>query len=189
MKVFLYTQQTIHILGTGPSLQDFLNWPKNYHKTTITIGVNNIYRYYPTEFLLVADREEQHKDAGKYNTIVNSSPMGFYTWLPSHWCMMENRILYKPKTVHDEDAQLDGNYLLWNLTGAFSAIHLAYKMQAKEIVLWGVDLTSPEFQKKLFWLISGFAKLQKLMEAKGVKIYHGQPKKSELGALFKKWDY
>jgi len=119
------------ILGLGPSLKDYK--PNG----RITFGVNDIFRFYPVDHLIVQNYPRQF-DAERLEVINNSRPKVLHTSLKdwdNHPCYREMDML-GPRGGLD----FDSTSIAYSFFSPFCAMDMAVKMGAKNITVYGVDL-------------------------------------------------
>ena len=148
-----------HVLGLGESAKNFYNHLENkIQKQTpfdIVIGCNDIRRYVPDNFidyLLVLDELKEGKTnvikgynehrTDVFQVIKQTKPLkGFVSHLDC-WSFKDNFIKIKlatyPETMCNL-SELDTDLFPWSTNSPFVAACLAYKLGAKNIILWGVD--------------------------------------------------
>ncbi len=131
------------ILGLGESLKTFI--PNG----STTIGVNDIYKHFKTDFVVCVDRPHVFSDERR-KTIINSTPEKFFTFkgLYNDWVYLtKNAEGLKPALYRGPEHLDNPDTICYSNNSAFVACCIAYKMGAKEIVMYGVDFnTHPNFK-------------------------------------------
>ena len=160
--------KTIHILGTAPSI-------KNYKPNGCeTIGVNDIFKYHEVDNLLLLDKSITF-DNYRLLPIVNSKPKQFYStqqeWQRFFPGMIKIKTCEKPGIVHS----LDSDNYIFHCDSTFTAVHLAYKKQAKNIVLYGVDFTGEKWENKKTPILRAYNDLNIALRDRGVMLSVGSP--------------
>lgn len=167
------------VLGLGKTLNHFKG---DYD---ITIGVNDIHSRVKTDYVVCIDYKHRFTDERK-KAIESTSCKGFYSQLPD-WQQVPN---YK-KIRLVRKCDLDGETFDYSNNSTYVACHLAYKMGAKDITLFGVDFdnnhkffSNPRDKQAA---ILGFQDLKTKLNDKGVKMYigHGYSKLSSVIPLKK----
>ena len=156
---------TIEVLGLGESI-------KNYKPNgNITIGVNDIYKYVKTDYIVMVDPPNRFNEADRLKTIMESTPKKFYC---NHVWNVPNFELITLASPRGELGKLDTKEYCYSNNSAFVACILAYKMKAKEIVLHGVDFVNHNqlcHQNNLNRIIKDFTNLRNEFERRNVKLY------------------
>ena len=128
--------EQIHILGTAPSVREYIPNPD-----IKTIGVNDIFRYHPVDYLLLMDGISTFTD-DRQKIIKESKPAKVFTTLMGWLKYFDNPILIKifdnPGHIDEFDEYMSTPYMK-SVDSTFTAVHLAYKMGAKKIIMYGVD--------------------------------------------------
>lgn len=135
-----YKDQSIHILGNGPSLKD--NIPRFKFHEVLTIGVNAAPIAFPDlNYWIVIDELKNDTRSlwsilykwWKYNNksvcVFNSSAVD----------VMEEELI--PDYMFDRQSGINNDGLYWYGSSVHAAIDLAIKMGANNIYLWGIDYT------------------------------------------------
>jgi hypothetical protein len=124
--------KTFHVLGLAPSIQD-------YKQTTVeTIGVNDIYRHYPVDHLLIMDHIDTFTPE-RLEIIKNSKPKKTYSNF-DEWSFMPNFFQIGLNPTPGSCAYLGYiSVLPRHVDSTFTAVALAYCLGAKEIIMYGVD--------------------------------------------------
>lgn len=126
----------IHILGTAPSIREYVPTAD-----TIKIGVNDIWKHHEVDFLVLMDNINTFKD-DRQETIKNSKPQKVFTTLQEWKKFFPNckimDVYDKRGFVETFDDYLTSKYLR-SVDSTFTAVHIAYKMGARKIVMHGVD--------------------------------------------------
>jgi hypothetical protein len=133
-----------------------------------SIGVNDCFRYRPTDCLVVVDGFRKLPE--RERIISKSRPEhGLYSHL-SKWSSHPN---YKPLRSQRFTKRVEPDKVYHSKTSPFIAISLAAYMGYKEIVLYGVDLVShPNFKNhRLINEVRQYVLFIKELEKQGVKIY------------------
>jgi len=123
----------INVLGLGESLSFYI--PDD----SPTIGVNDIWSKVQTDYIVCLDKRDKFSDE-RLKTIDESKPLKFFSQLED-W---NNRPDYEIITLQPDypkyKCQINLSSLPKSLCSPFVACALAYKMGAKEIHVYGVDL-------------------------------------------------
>ena len=169
------TKKIIHVLGLGESLKFFK------HDGNVTIGVNDINRHFETDYLLMVDPISE--TSKEYQTIIGNSNSKFYSQLDENESFVKNfnKIeLARGRGVMDE---FDSDRFVYSITSPFCAVHLAYKLGATDIVMWGVDFNThrytfhqdlePMCKFKQERALKDFNNLKKALNDRNVNFYVG----------------
>lgn len=126
----------IDVLGLGETVREYKPCGN------ITVGVNDIFKYFPVDYLILADPPQRFPEKDRYKTIVESTPKKFLC--PEPW-PVNNFELIKLAPGRGMIKELDthGVYCFSNNSPYLACVH-AYKLGAKEIRLFGVDFNTHE---------------------------------------------
>jgi hypothetical protein len=158
---------TIHILGLGETLEDFV--PDG----NITIGVNDIHSRFKSDYVVCVDCFRAFTPE-RMKVIRETRCKGFYSHL-DEWRNVQNFNKVIPIMPRGSVEKIDEDGLVYSVISPFVACVLAYKMGATKIVLWGVDLMShPQVKDQLREIaLKDLRKLNKVLNEKGVEMYVG----------------
>lgn len=124
----------IDVLGLGPSLERYKP------SSNITIGVNDIYKYFRTNYFIVVDLPKKFTSE-RLRNIVNHKAI-LYTHLDC-WKSYHNKVeLIQLANGRGNLKELDSEKYCYSNNSTFVACILAYKLGAKEINLYGADFTN-----------------------------------------------
>jgi hypothetical protein len=178
----IYRGETIHIIGTGPSLNDYA--AKRDWSGLITIGVNTApFAIKNLSYWLRLDPIDDRlnkflRDPGTTQTIIREGCAVGQVELGSVRPHFQIRHSEEPL-----DRLMDGVY--WANSSVQAAIDIARHMGAAEIVLWGVDYgTHNHFDnpkaagewERFPRIVAAFEKLYAHCKSHGVSIYNANPK-------------
>jgi hypothetical protein len=154
--------KTIHILGTAPSVQDYK--PDGSE----TIGVNDIFRFHEVDNLLILDKRISFLYE-RLQIITESTPKRFYSDL-TEWREFFPEMI-KIETTGDGNQgkvyELDSNKYIYHCDSTFTAVHLAYKHGAKNIIMYGVDFTGDRWQNKKIPILRTYSNLYIALRNRG----------------------
>jgi hypothetical protein len=155
------------VLGLGPSLA--LYKPEGYD---ITIGVNDIWRYFKTDVVCCFDEREMFIP-DRIEVIDSSKPQAFYSHLDCYSGRADFKrvelLPYFPTYI----CQVDLPALPKSMTSTFIATVIAYRFyQAEEIHLYGADMRNhPNLDEHMCREIKNhFIKLKQVLKEKGTKL-------------------
>ena len=152
----------IHVLGCGETIAEF-------YDEGITIGVNDIWQYYATDYLVVVNKPGDF-DYDRLEIIKNSKPKKFYSQL-MEWEFMPN--FEKIELRSDRKIEAGEKYCISHIS-PFVAVQIAARLGAKEIIMWGVDMNSHmHLQYKVDKIIEDFRLLKNMLEDEGVSLKVG----------------
>lgn len=144
-----------HVLGLAKSIKKYSN-PNN----CLTIGVNDIWKYYKTDYLLVLDKVKTF-EPDRFDTIIHSRPKQFFTiwnewskFIPITFIEIDNA---KPGRGGLLD-NLDNGLLPFHVDTTFTAVCIAYRFLRNyngvgKIVMFGCQFTEHEKLKKFIPVI------------------------------------
>lgn len=165
------------ILGTGNSIKDFIPSPE-----ITTVGVNDIEKFIRTDYIVCVDPPRVFNKE-RLKIITESKPKTFFTLKGNDGEDYDEWQKYFKNIKQFKQAEPRGNpdmlssetYLPVSICSPFSACCVAYKLGAKEITLYGVDLINhPNFSEELIQrIIKDFVKLKVELEKRGVKLFVG----------------
>lgn len=161
--------QTIHILGTAPSIREYVPNPD-----IKTIGVNDIFKYHAVDYLLLMDGVSTFAD-DRQKIIKESKPIKVYTTLTEWLKYFKNSALIKtfdePGCIELFDDSAFTAYIK-SVDSTFTAVHLAYKMGARKIIMYGVDFYGHalEIYHRLA-LICTYSDLYVELRTRGVELF------------------
>jgi len=164
----------IAILGLGPSLSLFR--PEGFD---LTIGVNDIWRYYHAEIIVCVDHSSAFKRWPDRLLVINHSrPKIFYSQVVNwDWRPDFKKITILPG-YPDRGLNLDAPGFYKSYCSPFVAVQIAYKLHAAtDIHIYGVDLTNhPHLDRQLCAKIKNhFSYLFTALRSRGVTItVHGE---------------
>lgn len=155
----------IDVLGLGESLKEYKP-SKNK-----TIGVNDIFKHYKTNYLVCVDKPSRFsKD--RLKTIIESDVDKFYTHL-NEW----SRLKVKTQIIKLNGARgslkgIEKDEVCYSNNSTFVAVVIAYKMGAKQINIYGADFnTHPNFKNELLeTALDDFERLFDYLKSKDVEI-------------------
>lgn len=175
---FIVTE-TCHVLGLGPTLNDY----KEADETTI--GVNDIWRFRHSDYVVCVDPPNRWEPERKLG-ILMAKPRAFFTQYPSWKPLVHN---YFPITLAKGcgfTSELDSERICKSTNSAYVAAVIAYKLGAKKIILWGVDLNGHQNlgrQNMLNISIKHFINLRNELKARGVELKVGSKNSFMYSAL------
>lgn len=158
---------TIHVIGKGESKEFFK------HDGNITIGVNDVNKWIKTDHIVVVDPMDAYKE--EHETFRNSNAM-FWSQLEDNRNYVKNFTLIELARGRGVLDEFDSDRFVYSITSPFVAVHLAYKLGAKNIVMWGVDFnTHPNFDTDSLRnrALKDFGNLRKKLNERGVNFYVG----------------
>lgn len=157
----------IHVLGLGETLEDFT--PDG----SMTIGVNDIHSRVKTDFVVCVDNPKAFNKE-RLKTIRETECEGFYTHVED-WKSVKNYKPFEMASIRGRLDELDSEKFCYSTSSPFVACVLAYKMGAKQIVLWGVDYMSHQAFKdhRRDTVLRHFKDLQKEFNKRGVELFVG----------------
>ena len=130
---------TIHILGLGESLQEFIRSHEfGAFKNDLTIGVNDIAAEFPAVDHVVCIDDPKAFNKERLDSILSTKCKGFYSQVES-WKTIPNFKLLKFQSGRGIIRDLDSEETPYSISSPFVAAVIAYKLGAKEIVFHGVD--------------------------------------------------
>ncbi len=136
----LAKDQTVYILGTGPSLDSY---PLDCLDGSLTIGMNTILNVFDPRFWLFGDGKFARWGAKKYKDLLSSGTSlvvneKHLQFLERHYCELTVDVYL----FTNQDSQ-SPRFLAGRWTIATVALSLATLMDAKRVVLVGVDMGAP----------------------------------------------
>ena len=154
----------VDILGLGESIGLFI--PSG----NITFGVNDIYRIFPVDFLVVIDAPNRFTPE-RLEVIKWSTPNSFI----SHRHEYRGRNDYMKIDLWERTGlpiDLDGDKINVSVFSPFVATIVAYKMFEPEVInLYGVDMTNhPHLSAKAEKIRSDWFPLKKALNERGVEV-------------------
>ena len=154
----------IDVLGLGESIADFKD------SSNITIGVNDIAKYWQTDYTVCVDRINAF-EVCRLSTIIKSTPIKFYTHLEEWKRIMPTFELIELSKGRGNINDIENTFAYSN-NSVFVAVVLAYKLGATEINIFGADFnTHKAFNgNMLLAALDDFKKLFDYLKEKGVKI-------------------
>ena len=158
----------INILGLGETLNHFKE------DGNITIGVNDIHSRFKTDYVVCVDHPSVF-DSKRFHSIASTKCKGFYSQV-NDW-----REVVKPFNLIEFNNgrgllhELDNDKFCYSNNSPYVACILAYKLGAKEIVLWGVDFNDhPHINgNSRDKAINDYKELNKEFKKRGVKLVIG----------------
>lgn len=163
----------IDLLGLGPSIHEYKN------DGALTVGVNDIYKYYPADFIVCVDPVRVFTPE-RLETIKRSTPLKFITFLEEWRGLVKNFELYplSKKGRHNPDLHNPG-VLSYSILSPFTALGFAYSLGASEVTIYGVDLTNHpvlSLGAKQGNSVKYMLDMCNALKDRGVKVYVGSNK-------------
>ena len=165
----------IYVLGMGDSLKEFTT---KLHKE-ITIGVNYIWKYYPSDIVICIDRIKSLPE-WKTNIICQGRQKQFISNY-NEWESIVANYKHKPLSglgrgnLKDID---DIGVLCYASNSIYSAVVHAYHLGATDIVMYGVDFNNhPAINGKFAETeISRIINLRNVLKERNVNLFVGSEK-------------
>ena len=155
----------IDVLGLGESLKEFKP------SENITIGVNDINKYYPVDYLVCVDKPDKFtKD--RLKTILDSNVKKFYTHI-NEWSRLKTKTqIIQLNGIRGSLKGIESNEFCYSNNSTFVVVVLAYKMGATQINIYGADFnTHPNFKNNLLkTALEDFKRLFNYLKEQGVEI-------------------
>jgi hypothetical protein len=140
-------KKEIHVLGLGPGIE---NYGENRKEPVTTIGVNDIWRYFETDYVLCTDKLSAFSEE-RLKVITYCNPLEFYTCWPEwqfvkkmagkfvEMIELDNKIPGRGGLVESLDSD---SVVPFHVDSTFTAVCLAYRMMKNEpgegsIVMFG----------------------------------------------------
>jgi hypothetical protein len=157
-----------HVLGLAESVRDFK--PDG----NVTIGCNDIYRYFETDYLFVVSA----LSPARANFVENARPKKLFSTMSrwsAHPCY--EYIAHKMTPWKENRPNTLGEWIYYSNNTPFIQASWAFNQGFKEIVLWGCDFTDHPLLKDdaIIKTYFDFQGLKKAMKEKGVSMYLGSP--------------
>lgn len=159
---------TIHVLGLGESLATY----KPDGNTTI--GVNDIFKFHPVDYLVLADRPHRFSDV-RLECICSSTPKKFFVisalcedWEPFIKTSPLHTCEYRGPSLIDNPDRI-----CYSNNSAFLSVCVAHKMKATTIIMHGVDFnTHPNFKDATLKIaLKDFKELREALNKRGVRLF------------------
>jgi len=156
------------VLGLGKTLKQYKPGEFDF-----TVGVNDIFRYHETDYVVCIDHRHRFKDERKQ--ILDSTNCSKFYSHCDDWIHVPN--FHKVRLVRGSNLDDSKNRYDCSNNSTHVAAVVAYKMGAREIVVYGADFYGDH---KFFkndgaakMAVSGFSRLRKEMNKRGVGLYVG----------------
>lgn len=155
----------VDVLGLGESLVEYR--PSG----NITVGVNDIFRFHPVDYLVLVDPPERFmSEPNRYRAILEAAPKQFLC--NRHW-PVPNFKLITLASPRGSLQGLDSDKYCYSSNSPYVACIHAYKLGAKVIRLYGADfkthtgLSNPSALKDV---LKHFKALGDVLSARGVRL-------------------
>jgi len=171
------------VCGIGPSLRPALDWLPNF----ITVGVNDICRFFAPDYLVVLDRivkfEEQGDRLGHIlaarehcRAIFTPHHPDLSKYLEGSYADTVAFDFFKKEPFMKMVPDLTNAERLWiAITSPYTGISLAAYMGARRIGLIGVDFTGHELAEHMYEVNLDFRGLAEGCEAAGILLVNLSP--------------
>jgi len=158
----------INILGLGETLNHFIE------DGNVTVGVNDIHSRIKTDYVVCVDVPDVF-NRERFYTIANTKCKGFYSQILDWAILVDNFNIIEFNRGRGLLHELDNDKFCYSNNSTYVACILAYKLGAKEIVMWGVDFNDhPHIKdKSRDKAIGDFNNLKKELAKRGVKLMVG----------------
>lgn len=164
------TKKIIHVIGKGESKEFFK------HDGNITIGVNNVNKWIKTDHVVIVDPvilDNEEIDINFLNTLKNSTAQ-FWSQIEENKNYVKKFNLIELSRGRGNCEDFDTEKFVYSITSPFVAVHLAYKLGATDIVMWGVDFNNhPSFMNQKERALKDFDNLKNALNSRSVNFYVG----------------
>jgi len=169
----------INVLGLGETLNHFKE------DGNITIGVNDIHSRFKTDYVVCVDHPSVF-DSKRFRSIASTICKGFYSQVNDWRDVIKNFNFIEFNTGRGILDNLDNDKFCYSNNSPYVACILAYKLGAKEIVLWGVDLNDhPHINgNSRDKALNDYKELYKELKKRGVTLSVGH-EDSSLSTIFR----
>ena len=152
----------INVLGLGQSVH-------RYNGSGISIGVNDIYRYYPADYVVCVDKPDRFNPERR-KIIEQSKPILFFSHLPD-WEFMPNFVLMNLSRHRGDLSEIKSKYP-YGTSSSYCAACIAYKLGATVIKMYGVDMNDhPNLKDSVRdGEVGRFDELRKFFKRQGVEL-------------------
>ncbi len=124
----------VHVLGLGPSIKDFK--PDGNQ----TVGVNDIYKYFPADIVVCVDRPNRFSNE-RLKTIIEGEQKTFLSHI-GQWEPIVNNFELMKLQPRGPLTTLEQGPIPSSTNSAYVASCIAYRIGGKKIILHGVDFTT-----------------------------------------------
>lgn len=157
-------ENRICVLGLGETI-------KYYSGNSTTIGVNDIYRYFNTDYIVCIDRPGRFtKERLEY--IKGSKPKKMYSQLDD-WKELQG---YEKITIKPFNGQLSWEAVGHSNNSPFVACIISYLLGFKEIVMYGVDFnthSSLKSERHIARILKDYKLLHDRLQEEGISLRLG----------------
>lgn len=155
----------VDVLGLGESIEQFKP------SSNITIGVNDIWKHFPVDYLVLVDRPNRF-NTERLNQIIDSTPMKFYSHIDEWKDLVPNFNKINLAGPRGKIDNIESDDICYSNNSTFVAVVIAYKLGAKEINIFGADFNNhPNFNNRSIEVaINDFKGLFDYLKLKGIKI-------------------
>lgn len=156
---------TVDILALGETLSEFKQ------SENITIGVNDIHSKIKTDFVVCVDSPKAFKGE-RLESLKATNCKGFYSQVED-WKNLPNFNLIEFNLGRGLVDGLDNDKFCYSISSPYVAVILAYKMKARNIVLYGADYqTHPNFiDDRIQRVLKDFKTLRIALNKRGVGLF------------------
>jgi len=153
-----------------------LSYSKVAHNHAIVIGVNDIAKYHPVDYLILIDPPSRFTKE-RMDVICNTDARIitiYYDW--EKYLDFIYKVEVAP--IRSDISMLDSDYYVYSSNSPYVAAVHAYKLGASEIVMYGVDFTNHKHlsgDEKIKRIKGDFYALYQALLERGVKLYIGSP--------------
>ena len=154
----------INVIGLGNSAH-------RYNGKGISIGVNDCWSIHPCDYVVCVDKPERFNDEpDRLVTIKASKPILFFSHL-DEWMFMNGFIQMNLASHRGDLSEIDTKYP-YSISSSYCAVGIAYKLGAKQIDIYGVDMNDHKTIKDAIKdsEVRRFRELFKVLQGKGVRV-------------------
>lgn len=158
----------VSVLGLGRTLEKYHKWDG----LEVTIGVNDIFKHHSTDFLILLDRPQRFTPE-RLKTILSSQSARVITHLEDWRKHFEIIDVIKLAPARGDLTHLDSDLYPYSSNSPYVACVLAYKLGAKEIVLYGVDFANHQSltgDAHIKMILGHYSELYKELKRRGVSL-------------------
>jgi len=161
----MQTVCTIDILGLGPSIRDYKD------KGNYKIGVNDIDKYHKVDCLVIADHHCAFSDE-RLDTVRNTTANTILSQ-NDEWSYLPGFVQIKLGPNRSDLSCIESDLYPYSVISPYIAAIHAYKMGAKRIDLYGVDM-GDDYIKQIVQVkqqcVKDFYELRKYLNSRGVEM-------------------